>query len=43
MKTPFVIGIGLLVLGAALMAGRVRAQPPASPGGGWRRARWALA
>jgi hypothetical protein len=32
MKRPLAIGIGVLVLGAALVAGGVRAQPPA-PGG----------
>ena len=34
MKRPFVIGVGTVVLGAALVAGGVRAQPPALPGGG---------
>jgi hypothetical protein len=34
MKRPRVIGIGALVLGAALVAGGVRAQPGASPGSG---------
>jgi hypothetical protein len=34
MKRPFAVGIGALVLAAALVAAGARAQPPASPGGG---------
>jgi hypothetical protein len=33
MKRPFAIGIGILVLGAALVAGSVRAQQPVPSGG----------